>query len=448
MKTVFTAILLAFLFQNIFSQTYIPIDTATVEIRKQESKLYLNDEKQFYKELSAEYKGGERSLIKKKYEAIDKSFNEDLLKGQYIFDDRFDQIIRNIVTEIKVNNPFIPSDLKFYISKDLTLNATSFGNKKFVIHIGAFYYLQNEDQMAAVISHEIAHLILNHTIKSILFEYNQNKSTDIKDEIAEIKNDKNNQGIKAYNKYKNLLYQDGRLNKKHELEADSLGFEIYNKTKFNKADYINNFRLKEMYDTIRPVGLDIQTYKKVFNLQNQSFNEKWLKKEDFSNYDYKKFHERYNEDSINSHPETVYRIAELKRIFPELIKTEEPRVVTKQFSDLQRIAKYEQTSCLMFQEEYGLGIYFCLLRIQENDDIEYYKVWLGKFFDKIVDARKQYTLNRYLERIDPKNQSESYQQFLSFMWNLNLIEIKNISDYYNKKGSLRAFLVSNLIFQA
>ena len=218
MKKNFIAILFAFFFQNVFSQTYIPIDTTTFEIRKLESKLYLNDEKQFYKELSTEYKSWERSLIKKRYETIDKSFNEDLLKGQYIFDDRFDQIIRNIVTEIKVNNPFIPSDLKFYISKDFTLNATSFGNKNFEIHLGTFYYLQNEDQLAAVISHEIAHLVLNHTIKSILFQYNQNKSTDFKNEIAEIKNDKNNQGIKAYNKYKNILYQDGRFSKKQELE--------------------------------------------------------------------------------------------------------------------------------------------------------------------------------------------------------------------------------------
>jgi uncharacterized protein YaaN involved in tellurite resistance len=48
---------------------------------------------------------------------------------------------------------------------------------------------------------------------------------------------------------------------------------------------------------------------------------------------------------------------------------------------------------------------------------------------------KNYNLNRYLDRVDPKNQSESYQQFLNFMWNLSLDEIKNIADYYQTTES-------------
>jgi Zn-dependent protease with chaperone function len=436
MKNIIIALTLAFFFQNVLSQIYIPMDTSSVEIRKEAAKLYQFNEKLFNKKLNTEYKSGELAFIKKRYEYINKSFNEDILKGEYIFDERFDRMITEIVTEIKATNTFIPSDLKFYVSRDITLNASSFGNKNFVIHLGAFYYLQNEDQLAAVISHETAHLVLNHTIKWMINQYNLTKSSDFKDEVSEIKNDKNNQGNKAYIKYKNIVYQDGRLSKKHELEADSLGYEIYRKTKFNKTGYINNFRLKEIYDTIRPVGLNISTYKKVFNLQQQPFNEKWLQKEDFTKYNYTNFKERYNEDSIDSHPETVFRIAELKRKFSELRDEEESVVASQQFSDLQKIAKFEQTSCLMFQEEYGLGVYFCLLRIQENDHIEFYNERLGEFFKKIVNARKQYTLNRYLERIEPKNQSESYQQFLSFMWNLNLTELKNIADYYTKKGSI------------
>ena len=61
-----------------------------------------------------------------------------------------------------------------------------------------------------------------------------------------------------------------------------------------------------------------------------------------------------------------------------------------------------------------------------------HKKLLGEGFKKIYQARKEYKLNRYLDRIDPKNQSESYIQFLSFMWNLSLEEIKNIADFYDK----------------
>jgi len=435
MKKFFIFILISLTFQSLFSQTYTPIDTANLDVRKRASSLFLTNEKLFYKVLSPEYKGGERSLIKRRYESINKAFNEEILKGQFVFDERFDKLVDSIVSEIKANNPTIPEDLKFYISRNLPLNAASFGNKNFEINMGVFCYLQNEDQLASVLSHEIGHYILNHTIKNIQHQYFLNKSSEVKEQIYEIKNEKNNQGVKAYTRLKNLLYEDGRLNKRQELEADSLGYEIYRKTRFNKGEYINDLRLSEMYDTIRPKGLDIQTYKKVFNLKQLPFKEEWLKKEDFSNYDYSRFKERYNEDSISSHPETEERIAALKKLFPELQKPEESHDGSPQFMKLHLIAGYERLPNLMFQEEYGVGVYGCLMGIQEDEKDAFYTEWLGKFFEKIYDARKHYTLNRYLDRIDPKNQSESYQQFLSFIWNLNLSEIKTISDYYTKKGS-------------
>lgn len=435
MKKILILVLVTLCIQHIDSQTYTPIDTANLEVRKQASKLFLANEKIFYKELSKEYSNGERIAIKKKYGDINKTFNEDILKGQYIFDNRFDTIVNRVVAELRAKNPSIPTDLKFYISRNLPLNASSFGNKTFVINLGTFYFLQNEDQLAAIISHEIAHYLLKHTIANIRYKYQLNRSRDMNSELFDLRYEKNNQGAKAYNKLRNLLYEDGRLNKKQEFEADSVGYEIYRKTSFLKQDYINDLRLSEMYDTIRPLGLNVQTFRKVFNLPGQPFKEDWLKKEDFTNYDYSKFKERYNEDSLSTHPDIVARIACLKKTFAELQKNEESSKATPQFAELSKIAGYEQLPSLMIQEEYGLGVYICLLGIQEDEKDMFCTEWLGKFFEKIYDARKQYTLNRYLDRIDPKNQSESYQQFLSFMWNLNLSEIKEISGYYNKKGS-------------
>lgn len=189
------------------------------------------------------------------------------------------------------------------------------------------------------------------------------------------------------------------------------------------------------YDTIKPKGLLLDTYHKIFELPNLKFKEEWLKREDFSSYDYSKYKPKFNEDSLKSHPETDARIARLKKLFPELAQNQENTKSSANFDEVQKVAKFEQVPSLDFNEEYGGGVYLCLLRIQENNNDQYYKQWLGKFFQKIYNARKAYTLNRYLERVEPKEQSDSYQQFLNFMWNLNVNELKTIADYYNKKGS-------------
>ena len=100
---------------------------------------------------------------------------------------------------------------------------------------------------------------------------------------------------------------------------------------------------------------------------------------------------------------------------------------------MSNIAYMETVPNLYFDEEFGLSIYAALLYIERNKENEdYFKEWLGKSFQKIYEARKNYTLNRYLNRVSPNEQSESYQQFLSFMWNLKPDEIKKIADYYSK----------------
>ncbi|MES2410249.1 MAG: peptidase M48, partial [Bacteroidota bacterium] len=106
-----------------------------------------------------------------------------------------------------------------------------------------------------------------------------------------------------------------------------------------------------------------------------------------------------------------------------------------EFNEISTIAGLEIVPNFYKKEKYGDGIYACLLFLQKEDDHQdYYKIWLGNCFEKIYEGRKNYTLNRYLDRIEPKGQSESYQQFLNFIWNLKLNEIKAIADYYSKKN--------------
>ena len=121
--------------------------------------------------------------------------------------------------------------------------------------------------------------------------------------------------------------------------------------------------------------------------------------------------------------------------FAELKNKKEAKKGDEEFAKLKNTARMEVLPNLWHSEQYGRGIYAAMQFLQDKEEENYYHEWLGKLFDKIYTARKNYNLNRYLDRIDPKEQSESYQQFLSFMWNLNLAEIKNIADYYNKKGA-------------
>jgi hypothetical protein len=276
--------------------------------------------------------------------------------------------------------------------------------------------------------------LLNHQIKSLhnhyIFERDGSKK-----EIYEVRKSRYNRKTNALERLKEYIYSDKNFSRKFEYEADSLGYVLFNNTTYNKADYLRMYKLMELYDSIKPNNLRLDTYRTLFTLPQQSFKEEWLKKEDFSAYDYSKYKAEFNEDSLSSHPELKKRIARLSVVFPVLTDTSLTSLPGKRYKEISHIAYMEHAPNLDYNEAYGFGVYYCMLRLQSDSTDQYHKDWLGKFMMKIYDARKSYTLNRYLDHIESKDQSESYQQFLNFMWNLKLNEIKVIADNYSKKGT-------------
>ena len=279
-----------------------------------------------------------------------------------------------------------------------------------------------------MIAHEIAHYEFDH-VREVWLSRHRTSKEDAKNSLKQIRKNRYGRGNKALERYRELVYADGALNQRQEFEADSLGYIYYKNAGFKPADYLNLYQLMARYDTINPTGVETETYRKYFDLPTQPFRDEWLKSEDFSRYDYSLYKAKIDEDSVGSHPQLEARIQRLKLRFDELAQPDSSSVASPAFAQLSDIARYERLQSLDFNEDYGTGLYLCLLGMQHNDpDTLFLKRYMGKFLKKIADARSNYTLNRYVDRVDPVNQSPSYQQFLNFIWNLKLSELSTIAN--------------------
>jgi len=371
-----------------------------------------------------------KKQLKESFANFNKEFIEEIDDDQFIYDGRFLELANEILDELKNKNSLIPKDLKIIISKQTVLNAYCLPNGILVLNMGLFYWLENEDQLAAIIAHEVAHKVLNHGIKSQLKYIEDNYSDKNKKIVKSIAKNQTKKSDKAFELFKSQLYTNAKMYQKHEYEADSLSYSFIKNSKFDSNQIITSMRLSIQYDSIKPEGLDKKIYKEVFNLPLLPFQEKWLKIEDFSQYNYDLYKEKINKDSVSSHPEMELRINKLEKNYPSLLgSTSKP--ASFGFKKLEKLAEMNIVPNLTDLENYGYAIYVCLLNIQRENEVEHHKEWLGKNFKLVYEARKTYNLNRYLDRIDPKNQSESYQQFLSFMWNLKIEDCKAIADYYS-----------------
>lgn len=414
------------------SQTYKAIDTADYLQRKDFLRNFTAGNEALIKGLKTQYSGGIGSEMSKIYKEFGTDFEDQVKNKDFVFKSEFDAVIKSLVQRLRKNNPKVPQDLKILIARDNTPNAYCLADGTFVINMGLYNWMDNEAQVAGVISHELGHKIEDHTLKSVLNIVQQNKLDKTTVQNIKETTDRQSQGRneKAFDILKNRIYKKSVEKRNLEIQADSLGYVIFKNSDFKKNEFINALQKLQTFDTISPRELKVETYKKLYDLPKQVFKDKWLKKEDFSLYNYNFYKEKLNKDSLASHPEMVKRLERLKKTFPELNTSVEAEKPSEAYSALKKTARMEILPNFFHSEDYGLGIYTAMQFLQDGEEEQYYKGWLGKCFTKIYEARKNYNLNRYLDRVEPKNQSESYQQFLNFMWNLSLEEIKNISDYY------------------
>ncbi len=403
------------------------------DVEKEKYLIYL---KQSFDDLANKvlpnHSGEIKKQLKESFTSINKELETEIQDNQFIFDKRFLGFANEILDELKLKNNEIPKNLKILISKETVLNAYCLPNGSLVLNTGLFYWLENEEQLASIIAHEVAHEVLNHGIKSQVKYVQDNYSKTNKQIVKNISKNEVKKVHFAFKLFQSQLYANAKIKQKHEFEADSLSYLFIKNSKYDSSQITSSMRLSIKYDSITPKGLDKKIYKEVFNLPDQPFQEKWLKMEDFSQYNYDLFIEKIDKDSVTTHPEMDERIAKLEKNFPDL-KENFTKQASAEFLKLEKLAQMNLVSNLTDMENYGYAIYVCLLNIQNQIEVEHHKYWLGKNFELVHEARKNYSLNRYLDRINPKNQSESYQQFLNFMWNLNLNEFSKIATYYKKE---------------
>ena len=89
----------------------------------------------------------------------------------YTFTSEFDKEVNEILAELKKNNPQIPQNLKVLIAKDNMPNAFCLPDGTFIINMGLFNWMENKDQVAGVICHEIAHNVLEHSLKTVSYTH-------------------------------------------------------------------------------------------------------------------------------------------------------------------------------------------------------------------------------------------------------------------------------------
>jgi beta-barrel assembly-enhancing protease len=134
--------------------------------------------------------------------------DELLQSGKILFGDSLTSYVNEVAAFLLADDPVLQSQLRFYVMKSNEVNAFATNQGIIFVTIGLLAQLENEGQLAAVLSHEIAHFEKEHSINKVLESDRINRSSS-------------NQ---RYNRKDSRMRLLSAFSRDMEFEADSLGF--------------------------------------------------------------------------------------------------------------------------------------------------------------------------------------------------------------------------------
>ena len=170
--------------------------------------------------------------VEKEQKVIDNS-------GFLYYEPELDSYLNQIVSKLRAHSiaPDFPIQIK--ILKDPNLNAFAYPNGVIYIHTGILARMDNEAQLAALISHEMTHCTHRHTLKII---------RSIKDRPAYIAALQDTLArISAVQEVARLLGATGSLaavngyNRELENEADQVGLDLMAKANYDSSEALKLF---------------------------------------------------------------------------------------------------------------------------------------------------------------------------------------------------------------
>ena len=360
-----------------------------------------------------------KSLYEKQYEYLVKSINDDL----FILEDELTDYLQTVLQKIYKANPQLPADAQVFAMRSAAPNAMSFGDGTLGFTLGLLSRLENEDQVAFVLCHELAHYHLQHDSIDLTRLARLNYDKDLKRKIDEAKKNQYGQYTKMMEIFKGMGFSLNHHSRSHEFEADSLGLAFFSSTSYNLQAPI---RVMEILDSVDvPQDYPLIDFKKYFDSKEYPFKDSWIQYEKSTTW-----HASTSEnDSLRTHPNCQKRIIALERQMGRLRNRSSQPVVTLGFDDIRIRSEFEMVHSEFHFKQYGKAMFRSLLLAERYPNNIYLQAMISESFFRIYHAQRNHALGNVLQLPDPRF-AANYDRFLTFIHKLRLTEIAVLTYYY------------------
>ena len=408
--------LIIFLFTGILLYAQAPVDFNNYQPLQcagtiPEDFLTLSQEK-FRQDVKSETKSSGHHVDQSKQEFLLKTnfiIDELLLSGKVLFGDTVTAYINRIAARVLANEPELRSKLRFYCLKSAEPNAFSTNQGIIFVTLGLIAQLENEAQLAFVLSHEIVHYEKRHAINA----YTENESIF------------GNRSYK-YNSYEDKIRMASDYSKENELEADKLGFERLINTGYNCEESIGALFVLQFSELpFEDFEFDVSMLEKPFMKIPADLVLDSVRPIDLEG--------DMEDDTYSSHPNLATRRKALEKLIERSAETGTARFIENEsaFQTIRKIARFETVRMQLQTRDYCGAFYNSFVLLIQDSGSHYLKVCAGKAMYALAKYKNH---DAYSDIGEYYGQIEGSQQRVNFLFQkltapqLNLIALRYLYD--------------------
>ncbi|WP_196889652.1 M48 family metallopeptidase [Aureivirga sp. CE67] len=365
-----------------------------------------------------------------------KRIKSNLEDSTYIFNEELNSKLNNILQKIVKNNSSNTQEHTILINKSLIPNAAAYGNGLFVVNLGLIYLLDNEDELAFVLCHELAHQNLEHSKQktdSIIHFYNSKKT---KDEVEKIKNLSYGKGKAGRALLKKIRYDITSTSRVNEFAADEYGKKYYLNSGYKEYFAYTSMKKMELIEELifsKKIAWD-----SIFSFKNYKFKKHLLEEEEeemsfFDSDATLDDFEENNPDSLRTHPHIKDRILRIKGEIKDTLNI--PKTINSSFKKYKTLA--EKLIIKSYIDQNYLDVSFYMLANKLNaENNTFYIDEFSRLLIKLYRLKSKLALGKYVDQPSNSEEKSSLDEIRMFMNNSSIKDIRELIEAYEKHYGL------------
>lgn len=374
-------------------------------------------------QLSKENREDFKSILDKRFEMVADLFENDRIISYSEATDFLQKVSGRILQKNPELNSISP---RILFSRDWWPNAYSVGEGTLVINAGLLIHLNNEAELAFVISHELAHLYLDHSNKAIRKNINTVKSPEFQQELKRLSKQEYGAGAEFDKLLKNLAFGSRKHSRTNEAEADLQAWKFLRNSGYDCNGIRTCLQLLDKVDQLSlyaPIHLN-----KLFNFSEYPFKKRWIENESaiFGAMAMPKSTSASDEDSLKTHPDCSRRIEFLQDSIALCAHSNSFVTNENQFKVLQKEFEMEVMEGLYNSKNYSKNLY-CSLQLLQSEKEEAFAVFnIARVLNTIFEKQKSHELGKWIDKEDRK-QEEDFKLLLRMLDRIRLDELAQLS---------------------